>query len=390
MGALVTLFLAVYPDVIRGWINKFAPALLHVFDFLRPFWIPGALFFGGCIAIWIRHYGQEKEQIIEGLQEQINVLTKATEKIPNRRWETIKNIKYGHIGYDPFLRYEHGKIKPTGFGVDLLNKLLGAAELVTVKPEDDERSWDRMAERFAPGVCDVLATPMFATFDRSSKVRFTAPLFFSNVGLYVNIDATPAIFWQGMTVDNLKERLKDSQFGDPQFLKFISFRGEISEKLAKKYAQGQVDTRAGHFLPGTLLKDVADSVFPPRALFCESYVAEDQLEKLKVDWRDAVPPPTRAFPRVINVLPANSILYPVCFAVPYGDYQLANLLNIRLLQLTRQESALDQMAEWLANDRRLMDGEKPEEKFRTKFIEKVKTHFVAEWPSMEEKDGTHA
>ena len=86
------------------------------------------------------------------------------------------------------------------------------------------------------------------------------------------------------------------------------------------------------------------------------------------------------------MLPAQSILYPVCFAVPYGDYELANLLNIRLLQFTQKKSALDELAEWLARDRGLVDT--VDKKDRSNFIKNVKKHFVAAWPLEKGKDGT--
>ena len=99
----------------------------------------------------------------------------------------------------------------------------------------------------APGVCDVIATPLFATFDRSSKVRFTAPLFFSNIGLYMNKDAMSRTFLEGISVQNLTERLRDGGHTSKD-LQFLSIKGEISEKMAMKYAGWMVDDRVGQFV----------------------------------------------------------------------------------------------------------------------------------------------
>jgi len=387
--ALFSLWVGVYasvnPDEAKSYFQKYGTISAHDFDVLRSVWIWGLMIIGWCLAGLSWRNARKRREIAAGLQAQLTALTKATEQIPNRRWDTIRNIVYGHIEYTPFLRYEQDKKDPGGFGVYYLNKLLGSPKLVAAKAEAKRRSsWDSVFDEMAPGVCDVIATPLFATFDRSSKVRFSSPLFYSNVGLYMNTDAMAPSFLEGLSVQNLTERLKENGYTSTN-LQFLSIKGEISEKLAMKYAGWLVDERIGQFLIASLLSEIASCKLPSRALFCESYIADQMIEELRRERTEAGGPP---FPDVANVLPAQSILFPVCFAVPYADYELANLLNIRLLQFTQKKSALDELAEWLAKDRGLVDT--VEKKGRSDFIKDVKKHFVAAWPLEVEMDGTDA
>jgi hypothetical protein len=388
MGTLFGLIVAIFPEWIKDPLTRFAPKLVDFFEHHpRPF-LALVLISGWCVAVWAWHNSDKRRQTIEHLQEQIRLLTTG---IRDRRWDTIKNVTYGHIEYDPFLKYVPGHKDPDGFGPYYLSLLLGSGEspgsprLIEARAETRVRDWDSVFDGMAPHICDVIATPLFATFDRSTKARFTAPLFFSNIGLYMNKEGVSRTFLEGISVQNLTERLRDNDC-TPKTLQFLSIKGEISEKMALKYAPWLVDERAGKFLISGLLNEIASGALPSRALFCETYVADEMIKQLQAEREKAGRAP---FPDVANVLPPRSILYPVCFAVPFGDYQLANLLNIRLLQLTQKKSALDELAEWLFRNQPLVDGKRPEENL-TKFVENVKTHFVDEWPSMELKDGTNA
>ena len=84
--------------------------------------------------------------------------------------------------------------------------------------------------------------------------------------------------------------------------------------------------------------------------------------------------------------PRRAFFIPFASRFHTGSYELANLLNIRLLQFTQKKSALDELAEWLARDRGLVDT--VDKKDRSNFIKNVKKHFVAAWPLEKGKDGT--
>jgi hypothetical protein len=163
-----------------------------------------------------------------------------------------------------------------------------------------------------------------------------------------------------LRIDTLKSKIKS--VGD---LTFLSVSGEISESLAKDYAdEGAIIPKPGNILPGSLFDEIVKN--PRRAIFYESFAAH--LE------------PAVFNEKVENVLPAHEIIYPVCFAVRIGDYQLADFLNIRLLQYSQAGGAFDLLAKTLASDpgNRLTEDE-------------VKEHFVAQWPCpIETKDATHA
>jgi hypothetical protein len=300
------------------------------------------------------------------------------------RWETVTQIYYGHLRYPPFLDYQWGD-SPVGIGVDLLTELLGfklseGEETVKIDHFGVRRNWNDILAGLRNEDYDVVATPLFATFERSKEVAFTAPLFFSNVGLYVSKDtsvtkdASRREIWKDLKVQDLESVIKRAER-----LKVLSVEGEISEGLAKTYCgSGSIDPQK----PGTLLSGlfykIANSKDPQYALFCESFYAHLQPEV-----RDG---------KVVNVLPLHQILYPVCFAVRLGDYQLANLLNIRLLRLTQEKGgALPFVIE------KLLSKEKSTEITDNPVhltAEDVKRHFVAEWPDQSKmsivKDGTNA
>jgi hypothetical protein len=369
---VVTTYISLYPEETKQWIGKHLPALKGSFMFLWNVTIYLFAFGSFWFAIRMR-------QALKRTRQDLTLAVTTAIDIPNRRWNRITSLHYAHLEYDPFLKYDFDT--PTGFGVYFLEKLMGKTDEtdgMPVDPEGPKRNWNNVIDVLKPGVCDVVATPLFATFERSMKARFTAPLFFSNIGLYMNTEAVPRTLWEGLTVDNLKQRLDPAQTN----LRFLAVKGEISEKLAKKFAPGLVgDVREGSFLPRVLIKDILDGSFPPFALFCETYVAERQIQQLDKEGAKNGKPRHIA---VQNVLPWNSILYPVCFAVHRGDYQLANLLNIRLLHVTQAQSALEQLGIWLMKDRGI---EKLEDK--EAFSNELKRHFVAEWPYGKLRDGVH-
>lgn len=288
----------------------------------------------------------------EAFSELAKVRQQLSQSIPypedkRGRWESLAEVRFGHVPYPPFLNYEKGN--PVGIGVEVLSHLLDFpvnGRSIELQADDVQRDWASVLEGLIKRDYDVIATPLFATFDRSKQVGFTAPLFFSNIGLYVRKDIAAMPVWKDMTVDSLRDKLQQAAVK----LTFLSVEGEISQKLANEYA----DSRSIENLPGrTILKNLFDRVAnpnnPPYALFCESFYAHDQAKVVSKD--------------VVNVMPQHQILYPVCFAIRIGDYQLKNLLNIRLLEMTRCGGVLDLLTKTCASS------------------DEVKQHFIAKWPS---------
>jgi hypothetical protein len=268
------------------------------------------------------------------------------------RWETVARIKFGHLDYPPFLKHKPIVGDPIGPAVLLLNELLAPNASPEQKPRaaGGWRNWDNVFDGLIAGDYDVVATPLFATFDRSKKVRFTAPLFFSNIGLYVRKEiAAPPL--KDLKFDKLAEVIQKSK------LDFLSVEGEISQKLAVKYARPE--RILPPYPPTTVLSSLFEQVANPEnetsALFCESYFAEHQA--LVQD------------EKVVNVLSTHEILYPVCFAVRIGDYQLANLLNIRMLNFAEERGILKFLSDKLAVD-----------EDNVVKADKINLHFVSKWP----------
>jgi ABC-type amino acid transport substrate-binding protein len=286
-------------------------------------------------------------------------------RIDRGRWETVTKIRFGHLPYDPFLEYALNGT-PSGLAVEWLNQLLDyslGGSKVQISPDKRKRAWDNILQGLIEGEYDVVATPLFATFDRSKQVAFTAPLFFSNIGLYVSKDTAQLPAWRDITTaGGLRSAIKRA--GE---LKFFSVKGEISEKLANKYAdKNSINSLGSDIILSSLFSDIARMQDSQCAVFCESFYAHFQPEVKSG--------------AVVNVLPWYQILYPVCFAVRQGDYQLVNLLNIRLLQFAQKGGAIPMLANRLSKSR------EPD-----LTLESVKRHFVAEWPcSMEMEKPNHA
>ena len=282
-------------------------------------------------------------------------------KYPRGRWDTLSEVRFGHLGYSPFLTYDERTGKPVGLGVELLKQLLKIpvrGKLIDVQPANIPRNWDNVLKGLVNDEYDVVATPLFATFDRSKQVGFTAPLFFSNVGLYVRKDVAQTPFWKDLSIEDLDIESKDGLRRREQAipLRFMSVEGEISQKLAKKYAKQElIEPYLGQTILSNLFDTIANPKNPHYALFCESFFAHFQTPIRSGD--------------VVNLMPWHKIIYPVCFATRIGDYQLRNLLNIRLLELAQDGGALNLLSKKLEESKD--DGLSAED---------VKRHFIAQWP----------
>jgi Bacterial extracellular solute-binding proteins, family 3 len=280
------------------------------------------------------------------------------------RWDEVSEVRYGHLKYPPFVNYDEHNV-PVGPGVQLLNDLLlhtPEKKIVSLDYEEKPRDWADILDGLREKKYNVIATPMFATFERSKKVRFSAPLFFSNVGLYVRKDFADAQeVWHGVTAENLRLEIR---MRAPR-LRFLTIKGEISEKLAHKYADKDVIEPIDDIAVPKIFQKIADTRDASYAIFAETFTSERDLS-VKNN-------------RVKNVLPWFQILYPVCFAVRIGDHQLANLLNIRLMELTQKTSMLDRFVNKLADDLSYKSQDEFEAK-RKALQAEVAANFVTEWP----------
>ena len=287
----------------------------------------------------------------------VQLLHRRYEKVQGDRWNLIKEVKFGHLEYEPFLMY---RLKnPIGFGVVLLKELLEFSDddhRIRVSPYSTPKTWDDVLKGMGDTTYQVVATPLFATFDRSKEAAFTSPLFFSNVGLYVHRDTKRKLFEGEVTVDELTSKIEKGK------LRLLSVPGEISSKMAKKYAgKSDIESCASQTNLQELFSRVANEGGAPLALFCESFYAAQSNQ-----------------PEVVNVLHRNQILYPVCFAVRHGDVQLRNLLNIRLLSFAKRQGSKDLGGTGVLD---FLAKELPKYGYSNISVDALKEHFVEEWPS---------
>lgn len=279
-------------------------------------------------------------------------------KIDRSRWGHLGDIKYGHIQYPPFFYKSMGGHND-GIGLDTLKDLLKNIHLTDA---GGAPNWVALLDHLVAGHYDIVATPLFATFERSKRIGFSAPLFYSNVGCF-----TTKAFADKHSLHGLDEAgLRDKLAACRDSYAYLAMPGEISEKLARKYRNGRGIKLAdqGHD-PVALFGNVHAADREPLIFFAESFYARQSEAFRQGD--------------VVNILKSHEILYPVCFATRIGDYQLRNLLNIRLLQYARDDSVLEQLA------RRIVEYDTAEVQRRqlsrsALTIEDVYADFVDRWP----------
>jgi hypothetical protein len=263
---------------------------------------------------------RDKEREVRDLENRLAVAIRY-ERVDRGRWGDFERLTFGHLAYPPLLEYRDGD--PGGPGLDFLRKLLDPPVQLTAFEE--RSNWNTFARALDERKFDVLATPVFATFERSRRVDFSSPLFFSNVGLFVNRKRAQQFNLQNLSLADLKKF-----FQDVHAMSLVGIAGEISEKLANKFGtDGRISIRGGEYLVSSVFQDVANN--ENSAVFCESFFASRQAEVARCS--------------VVNILKPGELIYPVCYAVRLGDYQLANLLNIRLLELASNGAILDKLAE---------------------------------------------
>ena len=224
--------------------------------------------------------------------------------------------------------------------MELLRKLfgykIGDKPVQLEKHQKNKLDWCSIFTELANGSFSIVATPLFSTFERTKQVGFTSPLFFSNVGLYVNQELAKRTVWQDLGHKGLSGL--SAAINETPNLRFLSLHCEISDMLAKEHhGNAQIEcSGSGEKAISDMLDDVAKSSEPHDVLFCESYYAERYCKGKGPGHK-----------QVVNMLKWHQILYPVCFAVQADDYHLINLMNIRLLKLAKEHSMMDLLTKML-------------------------------------------
>lgn len=234
-----------------------------------------------------------------------------------KRFEQIKAIRYGHIAYRPLLYYDEND-NPQGVGITLLNRVFKEKEILG---SHTKALWRDLVENLASKKYDIVATPIFETRERTKRIAFCSPMFYSDIGMYVKknsgalgqLPASSQSFEEAVT---MARRMKPT---------LVAIEGEISGKMALKYLANKKEDVKEWLTPETAsVNSLIAAVNGEIGTDCEVVFAEVFQAEQTRPVRDG---------DVFNILKPKQVLYPVSFAVRKSDYILRNFINLKLLEI---------------------------------------------------------
>lgn len=247
------------------------------------------------------------------------------------RFEKLGPIRASYVTYEPLLSWKHGK--PVGFGLRFLSNALDN-RLVLAK---DKLEWGSVVDELVNDRADIILTPLFETFDRRSKVTFTSPLFYADIGCFVPQSVANAFNLKNLSFVELVEKLRAMKS-----IRFHAIEGELSSKMARKFSKlidrdpNGIKFRKGvnADVPG-LLRELSEvgsgNGGAVDVVFCETiqalFVSDEVTEN------------------IVNVLHEKEFLYPVAFAMQKNNHILRNYLNLIILEA--QSNGTDRVFELL-------------------------------------------
>ena len=279
-----------------------------------------------------------------------------------KRFENIDKITYGHIAYSPLLWHDEGG-QPQGVGITLLEMIFGPNR---IEQSESKALWSDFVDDLASGQYDVVATPIFETQERSTRIAFCSPMFYSDVGMYVKKDhMLGAKGKNSSSFDEAVENVKKMN------LQVVAIEGEISGKMALKYLGLSRADKDKWLNPdkspvAALIKAInGEGRLRCEVAFAEVFQAE-QTEAVKSK-------------EVINILKPKALLYPVSFAVRKQDYVLKRYINLKLLELeeTLQDGLLTVVYRELKRHKR----------YQQYTMEDIKRYFVRDYPEYGIREG---
>jgi ABC-type amino acid transport substrate-binding protein len=231
--------------------------------------------------------------------------------------------------YPPLLMFDESSALPDGIAVDLLDCILEPGDRDSPRrwqPASIRCGWEDLASIFDKGKYDIVATPVFATNARGRTLSFSSPIFFADIGLYINPAKRAFGFGKNDTVEPRSFRQAISVIeGARSPLRTQVIAGELSEKLTAKLKNSHMKVVT---LTGTqaslasLIGLVAEPESPVDFVFAERLIA-DRMEEI----RDK---------KVINLLKPAELTYPVCFAMRPNEHVLRNYINLRLMEIDQE------------------------------------------------------
>src|SRR5215510_3017049 len=317
--------MALFPLVPKSWVSS---------EFLSKIWpyfaIAGSVTLSYRLTRWrlmyrLRQDGgidltkarkelEDKQRDLESCQNKIaNLLSKPVPYY--KRFELIPSIRYGHIEYPPLL-YHTPQGEPLGIGITILNEIF--KHNGGIEKHATRMSWEEIEtllyikdqgnpEKYE---IDIIATPIFETNDRSQKVGFTSPIFYSEIGLYYS-KKNPRLmplrqFMQsGMQLDAAITFIG----GIKSDIKFHVIKGELSERMVTKYFSNRLIEETNYFVKDRDKVKVPELIGLIASGTCDIAFVETLQADLQIKSMGAVAS------AVANLLSPNELLYPVAYAL---------------------------------------------------------------------------
>lgn len=372
---LIVVTWLVKPEPIKKCLSDYWLYIIIVLIFISSIFATGCLIAKNRCNSKLQEYkfqNMNKENEFKELKikleealDEINVL-KTKPKPHFNRWNEITGIRYGHIDYPPLL-YHDDQGSPLGIGITILrmifqkngfisdNLLMHWDEIENLLYEKDKDNPDKYR-------IDIIATPIFETHERSQKIGFTSPIFYSEIGLYYSKNSKVLkTLRPPLDFDNAIATIRGHQN-----IKCHVIEGELSERMVNKYFKGLSTTP-------NCFRHKKDNMKIPQLLssVCRGESDFAFVETFQVDLL------TNHKNVLINLLNQKELLYPVTFALRKEDYVFRRFINLKLLELDfyNNDGVLGVVKQELEKDKIFFTNlQSDDEK-----MEKVRKYFIREY-----------
>ena len=286
------------------------------------------------------------------------------------RFENIKanGVRYGYVKFYPTLGIEDGTNKPIGFGVELLNRIFKDTG-VTLKKAGRSK-WSNLLDGLTNKPngqenykYDVVATPLYEYTERSDQVEFCKPLFYSDIGAFINKEGSLGKYKDQSQQHRFIGLIEDlNKLGSG--LKIRVRAGELQQKICSKYlskAEINLLDEGDYSLEELLMQLSQYEADKSDILFYERW----QVEQTD-DYKNG---------NIINLLHPKELLYPVSLVVRKSDDTLRKFIDVRLMEI---EDSEDNILDILRNSLSEKDRERLSSKTEDYFYRGVDSHLLTD------------
>ena len=250
-------------------------------------------------------------------------------EIKFKRYEdlTSKDILFAGVPYIPYYEYQESAANRernhSGIGFAVLKEIF----YQNLKETDQkmEITWQNLLDGLRESKFDVIATPLFETRTRicdEKDIAFSAPLFYANIGIYVNKEK-----WKnfgkltsgGGTYKEVCGFLEQNK----NDLELICVNGEIAERFAeKRNMRKPIDKNVLSGASDNDFKNVLEQIENNTTLYTLMEVSKaSNLAK------------THNYSNVVNILGYGQLQYPVCLVFRRKEVALKNYINQELMNM---------------------------------------------------------